>query len=250
VKIYNAPDGGKRIWYDDGEIEDLVEAELRQSKFYPTADEPVVDLEGFVEEYLQAPLDPYAKLDSDVLGLTEFRRGRGPLVKINGDFTRAAIDANPRRVPAGLLGRWRATLAHEGSHVLLHKMLYAISESQGSLFDEPAGDEEVESVQCLKRDVAYAGVKDWREYQANRGMAALMMPRQLFIEVAQEHCDLLGVELLMGEMASDAAYRLSYGLARMFGVSYQAAEIRLKTLGFVCAPGQQTLVSVSEHLVH
>lgn len=76
-----------------------------------------------------------------------------------------------------------------------------------------------------------------------------MMPRQLFIEVAQEHCDMLGVELLMGEMAADAAYRLSHGLARVFGVSHQAAEIRLKTLGFVCATEQQTLV-VAEHLVH
>lgn len=249
MKIYNSSDGGKRIWYDKGEIEDLVEAELRKSGFYPTADESRVDLEGFVEEYLQAPLDPYAKLDGDVLGLTEFRRGHSPLVKINGDLTRAAIDADPRTVPTGLLGRWRATVAHEGSHVLLHKMLYTISESQGSLFGEPADNAEVESVQCLKRDVAYAGVGDWREYQANQGMAALMMPRQIFIEVAQEHCDMLGVELLMGEMAADAAYRLSHGLARVFGVSHQAAEIRLKTLGFVCAPGQQTLV-VAEHLVH
>lgn len=249
MKIYNSSDGGKRIWYEKGEVEDLVEAELRKSGFYPTGDEPVVDLEGFIEEYLQAPLDPYARLDSDVLGLTEFRRGLSPVVKINGDLTRAAIDGDPRMVPAGLLGRWRATVAHEGSHVLLHKMLYAISESQGSLFDEPSGDDEVERVQCLKRDVAYTGGQDWREYQANQGMAALMMPRKLFIEVAQEHCDLLGVELLMGEMAADSAYRLSHGLARVFGVSHQAAEIRLKTLGFVCAPGQQTLV-VAEHLVH
>ena len=249
MKIYNASDGGARIWYEKGEIEDLDEAELRASDFYPTKDKPVVDLEGFVEEHLKAGLDPYAKLDRDVFGLTEFRRGRSPVVKLNEALTRAVVDADPKTVPAGLLGRWRATLAHEGSHVLLHKMLYEVSESQGSLFDKPAEDDEVESVQCLKRDVAYAGVADWREYQANMGMAALMMPRQLFIEVAQEHCDLLGVELLMGEMATDAAYRLSRGLARVFGVSGQAAEIRLKTLGFICAPGQQTLV-VPENLVH
>ena len=48
------------------------------------------------------------------------------------------------------------------------------------LFDQPSAGPLAKGglMRCLKRDVGQAtGSKDWREVQANRGMAALLMPR-------------------------------------------------------------------------
>jgi hypothetical protein len=237
VKVYRSTDGGNRIWFDEGEIEDIIESELRKSGFYPTVETPTVDLEGFLEEHLKVSLDQYADLDPDVLGQTEFLRGRAPSVRIDGKLTREAIDAGPQAQP-GVLGRWRATVSHEASHIILHRSLFEVCESQGSLFSVSEDGNQPERVRCLKRDVTYGGVGDWREYQANSGMAALMMPRALFVQVAREHCELLGLDALVISTADRGATKLAFGIARVFGVSQQAAQIRLRTLGFVCSSEQ------------
>lgn len=236
MNIYRNADGSIRIWLEDDEIEAIIEAELHNSGFYPTMDEPVVDIEGFIEEYLGASLDQYADLESDVLGLTEFLKGKAPAIKINRSLTQKAIDAP--RVAGGILGRWRATVAHEGVHIIFHRSLFETPIDQVSLFEESAEDKAPGRVQCLKRDVSFKIVADWREYQANRGMAAMLMPRELFTRTAYEHCDLLGLDPLRLEFEEDNSINLAYGLSRFFCVSHQAAHIRLKTLGIVCPSGQ------------
>lgn len=237
MKVYRSTDGGNRIWFNEGEIEDIIESELRKSGFYPTVENPMVDLEGFIEEHLKASLDQYAALDPDVLGQTEFLRGHRPVVKIDGKLTRKAIDAGPQ-AQLGMLGRWRATVSHEASHIILHRSLFEICEDQGSLFGEDSECDEPERVQCLKRDISYANIGDWREYQANNGMAVLMMPRTLFVQIAHEHCELLDIDSLIISESDRSASKLAFGLAKVFGVSQQAAQIRLRTLGFVCSSEQ------------
>jgi hypothetical protein len=95
----------------------------------------VVDIEKFIEGHLEAQLDQYADLEPAVLGITEFCPGERPLDRINKDLTDSALD-NPDS-PGVLLGRWRATLAHEGSHIILHLCLFQLNPQQGSLFDDP-----------------------------------------------------------------------------------------------------------------
>src|SRR5256885_1283384 len=75
-----------------GEIEDIVAFELEKAKLMPTLEDPVVNLEAFVEEYLEAHFDQHATLGRTVLGETEFRVGAPPKVSINKDLTDAAMD--------------------------------------------------------------------------------------------------------------------------------------------------------------
>jgi Zn-dependent peptidase ImmA (M78 family) len=119
-----------------------------------------------------------------------------------------------------MLGRFRATLAHEATHVLIHRPLFELNADQGTLFEE--GDNQ-SLFRCLKRDVAFAARgRDPREVQANKGMAALLMPRSLYGQMARDR----------REAKVDEVTLIS-GLATAFAVSRQAARIRLQSLGFL-----------------
>lgn len=218
MRTYRGPEGDERIWFEANEIDQIMEEELHRAGLSPTSHAEAVDVETFIENYLKAKLDQYADLESSVLGLTEFRPGVAPVVRINRDLTGSAMDAE--WCPPGIQGRWRATLGHEASHVVLHHMLFEQNPAQTEIF----GDVETSALlfRCLKREVAYRSAgRDWREVQANRGMAALLMPKTIFLKVADEE--------LKG---SDGFHAATSHLAQRFQVSREAAAIRLATFGF------------------
>jgi hypothetical protein len=95
-------------------------------------------------------------------------------------------------------------------------------------------------MRCLKRDVGY-GVQasDWREVQANRGMAALLMPREIFCQVAADEMASLGISA--PAVGSPDASVLAREVAERFGVSRQAAKIRLATLNLTAPSGTPQL---------
>ena len=233
--------GAERLWIEPEEIEARTEAELVKAGLMPTADAPAVDVEAFVEQHLGAQFDQYASLPPDVLGQTDFRVGAPPLVMVNADLTGAALDDDDS--PLGLRGRWRATVAHEGCHVLFHRCLFNLSPQQGSLFGEDSDSHEpAQRLQrCLKRDVLYGRMgADWREVQANMGMAALLMPRQLFVAVCQKEMVRLGKDRICAD--TPEADAIAGHLAKAFQVSRQAATIRLKTLEVLATRGQEYLL--------
>jgi hypothetical protein len=92
-------------------------------------------------------------------------------------------------------------------------------------------------MRCLKRDVGYrSATGDWREVQANKAMAALMMPRALFTQVALAHPGLHAVRA--NAVADPATGEVVCDLARSFEVSKQAAAILIGTLKII--PGGST----------
>ncbi|MDR7470714.1 MAG: ImmA/IrrE family metallo-endopeptidase [Armatimonadota bacterium] len=174
MRRYRHRDGFLRVWFGPQEIDQMAEEALQTAGLLPRLEAPVVDVERFLEGCLGADLDQYAPLPHDVLGATEFRPGVPPLVQVNAALTRAALD-DPHP-PPGSRGRWRATLAHEAGHILLHRALVEPDPSQTSLFDPPD-----RLFRCLHREVAFGGGSDWQEVQANRFMAALLMPKSVFV---------------------------------------------------------------------
>lgn len=219
MRFYRGQDGSQQLYIKDGELEDLAETELARAKLIATESEPIVDIERFVEHHLGAELDLGADLDPGVLGLTELRVGQSARVLISRDLSDSAFAEEPG---SGVLGRWRATVAHEATHVMLHRLLFELNADQGTLFeDEDASSTSL--MRCLKRDVGY-GVRsrDPREWQANKGMAALLMPRTLFVDLARRE-----------KLAGRTEPELTTWMAGAFAVSKQAAGIRLNSLGFV-----------------
>jgi len=245
MRRYRSKDGEERLWYTDREIEDIMRVELEKAELLPTPDSPSVDIEGFVEFHLQVGFDRTADLEPDVLGVTEFVLGGAPLIKINRDLTGSALDEDDS--PLGILGRWRATVAHEASHVILHKVLFDVgSAQQGSfLFAEEAEPEIPRVFRSLKRDVSFAGCNsgDWREVQANMGMAALLMPKPVFLEVCQRELERSPLLSLPNVGPDHPELRPLIGrLAEHFEVSKQAASIRLETLGVLKQLGHPRLL--------
>ena len=246
MREYRSADGERRLWFDPGEIEDIMEDELHQARMFPTPAEPAVDIESFIEFYLHATLDQHANLDTDVLGETQFAKGRAPSVFINRVLTEQAEGELP---PSGTLGRWRATLAHEGAHVILHRPLYELASAQGTLWDQ--SDFQSSSLaRCFRWDIVTAKAPgDWREVQANRGMAGLLMPGRPFTALIRK---LLAVRrsddlvVRVHSMNDLALKELVVELSRLCEVSQQAALIRMKSLGFVRDSGEQMLGSVAD----
>lgn len=239
-KLYKGRSGEERIWLQPDDIEFMMEDGLRRAGLLPTLDDPVVDIEAFIERHLKVHLDQYAELDPAVLGLTEFESGANPRVSINRDLTGAVDDDD---TDIGKVGRWRATLAHEASHVLMHRMLFDLDDGQAGLFGEQLRRKEPQRLlRCMKKNVLYrGGVSDWREVQANMGMAALLMPRSFFRELVRVTSDRLGVAAGEIRSGSLALRQLAVELAPLVKVSRQAATIRLETLKVIATDGQGQL---------
>lgn len=244
MKMYKHRDGDRRIWISKDQMEDRMESELVKANLMPSLDNSVVDVRTFVEGYLKADFDDYAELDAKTLGETEFRVGRRPKVSINRDLTSAAMDDDES--PPGLVGRWRATVAHEATHVIFHECLYDLRDDSGSLFDEvdpgdgPEQPPPQRLLRCDKVGVLFrGGSSDWREIQANMGMGCLLMPKSLFVAAIVEEMKKLGVDRI--DRGSTTLTTLVSVLAGQFQVSKQAARIRLENLEVV-TDKRQTLI--------
>jgi hypothetical protein len=231
MKEYRSAGGERRLWFEPDEIEKMMADELRRAGMFPDGRQPVVDLEEFLEIGLQVKLDIYARLDPDVLGVTDFRRNTNPLVSVNAGLTSEVEGAG---VSPGVRGRWRATLAHEASHVVLHRILFEVPLEQGELFSIDA-ESRPSLFRCLARDVSFRGTNsDWKEVQANMGMAALLMPAEVFSDVVRFVVGARTYNSLTTHIpdANSVEHRdLVAELSRRFEVSQQAARIRLVTLG-------------------
>ena len=241
MKEYRSLSGERRLWFEEEEIQWMMEDELREAGLAPTISSPAVDLEALLEIHLGVKLDLHARLQEDVLGVTQFLRGKRPLVSINGNLTSRV---ETEEVPIRILGRFRATLAHEAAHVILHRRLYDVPLEQGSFFPELQGPAN-SLVRCLKQDISFTRRNfDWKEVQANRGMAALLMPRQVFVALVRDFVEADNNDdsiWRIPESGSPASLSLLVYLNHKFEVSQEAARIRLESLGLIRMSNERML---------
>ena len=234
MKEYKTANGETRLWYAPSEIDTIMVSELVSAKLMPSSDDEdlAIDVEPFAQAHLMVRLDQYAKLDTHVLGITEFRRGERPKISVNRDLTGSALDDED--ATPGMIGRWRATVAHEAAHVLLHGHLFEVDSMQRGLFGGESLPARNQLFRCLKRDVGYRREhSDWREVQANMGMAALLMPKPLFVDATLQALASVGINDNSIEAGSAEHRHLVDQLAARFSVSKQAVSIRLTIFGAV-----------------
>jgi hypothetical protein len=160
-----------RLWYEEAEIESICSAELAQAGTPRLRGGWAVDVDRFVEFQLGV-VPEFSWLPRGVLGATEFTPAGEVRLRISAELS---LRAEEERAAARLL---RSTLAHEAAHVLLHRILF-LRESE-ALFG-PGVTERSE----LCREVSFTrpGYQgEWWEWQANRGMAALLLPAAELLE--------------------------------------------------------------------
>ena len=207
----------------DAECEQIITGflrELHSTVSYPVATDDITKL----IESRADDLDLFADLSTlggDVEGLTQFRPGQKPCVKIS-----RLLSDDPRRQ-----NRLRTTLTHEFSHVHFHNYLWDTAARQSNLF---ATDQHNQPMTC-KRETILAAIKtDWMEWQAGYACGALLMPatavKHLVASFFRDH----GIYVAVTPDSTHGR-NLIRSAADTFRVSEEAASVRLSRLSFLSA---------------
>jgi len=194
----------RRPHYEPAELEAVcaeLRAELHQIRPPGGCGALTTDDLTVLIEQRAADLDLYADLPPDLDAVTDFAIGVRPRVRVA-----ARLSSQPRSA-----NRLRTTLAHELAHVVLHNFIWWFNPDTGVRFDPAAL-----SPRCLLK--VRAG--DWMEWQANYCAGALLIPAETFSDA----------HAAVWERSSEGR-ALIRTVQQQFGVSSQAATIRLRQLG-------------------
>jgi hypothetical protein len=205
----------------DAECEKIISTFLR--KKYGRVEYPITtdDLTVLIEE--KADFDSFADLSgegADVEGLTEFRPGKRPVVKIAASFGETAHKEN----------RLRTTLTHEYGHVHFHQFMFDSTTQSFSLFPAPA---KPQVNRCHRHSIVDAPTTEWIEWQAGYACGALLMPVTALDETTRQHCRNAGIAYRDIGATSQEGRALIERIANRFQTSKDAAHVRLIKRGVV-----------------
>lgn len=167
-------------------------------------------------------LDLYADLSeegNDVEGVTDFRVGSKPIVRISALLSNA--DYRDHRL--------RTTLTHEYGHVRFHDYLYQTSEESGDLFPDAFIRP---PLKCKRDRIIDAAVFDWMEWQAGYICGAILMPIGNLRILVADYRKESGVNASIDE-ASHVGQGLTSRIAGTCDVSKEAARVRLLKLRYL-----------------
>lgn len=232
MKTYRAKSGPfeKRPYFSDSEIEETCSDELRAVGLFPQAPSPV-RIDRYIEKRFNV-VPTYENLGDGILGLTRF----GPNGVKEVIVAKSLEDDGGR--PAGR--RIRSTLAHEGGHAIFHTHLFALDAAKKPLFGDFT-DPSAPKILCRDEGEAHVGYKgQWWEFQANRAIGALLLPKPL-VELALR--DFMVASGLLGLAVFDDARREEAVrlLAEVFDVNPVVGRIRLDQVFGVQNSNQLTL---------
>jgi hypothetical protein len=207
----------ERPHFKPGEIEKICTDELKRAHLYPSAPQPI-RIDRFIEKRFGISPE-YQELPEGVLGFTKFGRNGVEAIVIA-----KALDQEEGKI---VQRRLRSTLAHEGGHGLLHTHLFQLGQKPTSMFDDADTTPRI-----LCRDVpdaapiarGYDG--RWWEFQANKAIGGLLMPRRLVETALEKFCveaGSLGHRVLPPEKKEVAAR----ALVDVFDVNPVVARLRL-----------------------
>jgi Zn-dependent peptidase ImmA (M78 family) len=213
-----------RLYYPEEEIEEICSNALADTDLLPNKPGPI-RIDRFIDRKFHAQII-YESLDKGVLGFTEFSPKGVEAVHI-AEPTGDLYVQEDRRI--------NSTLAHEAGHCLMHTQLFVEHFADFSPFDNHPDvtqtrilcREEQPNMQTKQRE--YAG--EWWEYQANRAIGALLMPKQLFLAFMQTFLDLANTHTFSGlpiRLQREAIESASH----LFDVNQIVVRIRLNSPAF------------------
>lgn len=128
--------------------------------------------------------------------------------------------------------RYRFTMGHEASHEFLHKEYFVYDPNQLTIFDF-MDESPAPMVQCRvdtkKLDAKQQKTwndRDWMEWQANALSSSMLMPESM-VRVVVEDIKTRGIQRGL------LHYAFVEEVSSVFNVSFEAATIRLKQLGYI-----------------
>ena len=219
MKTYRSSRGPfqERPYFSDNEIENLCLEELQKTNLLPTNPEPI-RIERFIEKRFKVtPI--YEDLPDGVLGFTRFTSSGVESITVSRSLAEEERKVSERRI--------NTTLAHEAGHGLLHAHLFALGSQPERLFGDDF-DPKVPKILCRDGKGSYDG--RWWEFQANKAIGALLLPKSL-VEEALARAVLIpaGTFGLPQLNAKDRGKAIEL-LAKTFNVNPAVAKIRLQQM--------------------
>jgi hypothetical protein len=194
--------------------------ELIAVNLLPSMPEPV-RIDRFIEKRFGI-CHEYEDLGDGILGITQFCAKGVARMIVARSLAEEGTEVADRQI--------RTTLAHEGGHGLLHAPMF-VGNDQQKLFGD-LSDPVKPKVLCRTRAMESGGRVyngEWWEYQANRVIGGLLMPRDLVM------CALKKYLVLNGSLGTVSLNRFSQEeatreLAEVFDVNPAVSRIRLEVL--------------------
>ncbi|MEN6537877.1 MAG: hypothetical protein ABFD89_29770 [Bryobacteraceae bacterium] len=218
----------ERPFFSDAEVERMCLDALNEVGLLPQTP-TAIRIDRFIETKFKVGVS-YEDLPQGLLGFTTFDGGRVASVVVAKSLDNETTATAERRI--------RTTLAHEGGHGLFHAYLFALAPGTKPLFGD-VSDPDKPKVLCRGEGASatqYRG--EWWEYQANKAIGALLMPRPLVDRAVERYLATspLGLQNFDHARAEEAAR----DLAEIFEVNPVVARIRIGQL-YPKAEGQLLL---------
>jgi hypothetical protein len=183
MRAYRAT-GGRfqlRVSFSTDEIDDICSEALVKSGYMPKTPE-AIRIDRFVERYFQCSA-AYEDLPDGAMGYTLFdEKGKVHQVRVSSKLE-DGLRSSERRV--------RTTWAHEAGHCLLHPTLFIEEKGQPTFADTEGKNSNVHGRKILCRDgdirpAARSYDGRWWEWQANRCIGGLLLPKTLVREALSQ----------------------------------------------------------------
>ena len=237
----------------DREIDAFAHAVLEDYKPELLHEPGAIRFEHFLESYLGVTLlfkDIYSDdPERPIFGATAFRDAKLKVFdRENNRIKRIGVEANTVIIDNFVMQPGKEGLAtftglHEGGHILLHTRVYVPDDEDDTAFYDDMLDPLVccrrENVEGFGRKRKNRTPKEQREHQADYFAAAIAMPNSTFVpfvrKLLREHDVWKGsitlgydsdLDILAEEILPDC-------ISEVYGVSKQAAFIKLKKTGLV-----------------
>ena len=229
----------ERPYYDDSDFESIITDTLRSVDLFPAEPGPI-RVDRFIEKRFGI-VPRYEDIPDGILGYTSFGSNGPEEVVVSRSLSEEGSRVAERRM--------NSTLAHEAGHMLLHSHLFTLQRRAGSrsLFGDNL-DEERQTILCrndivgLPSELARARRYDgrWWEFQANKIIGVLLLPRQLVnqaLDALVVPQGRLGTRVLEDTRREEAIVCL----VDTFDVNPSVARIRIGELFRSTANGQLTM---------
>jgi len=229
---------GKQLRFEEDEFEAMMDEMRGRAGSECFTPGKGVDVDLVVLRAIETEAD-YVDLPAGVMGRTIFGADGSATIEISRSLSE---EAEHDRVAER---RLRTTVAHECGHVACHRGLFMRDTETFSLFAVTEGTKSAVTkppIMCREESVGRIGYNgQWWEYQANRCMAALLLPRRLFGASAKRCLGDGGFK--SGEECLNRGYAEHFvrELSDEYNVSQQATLLRLQALGYLPSGTQARL---------
>lgn len=211
-----------RLYYSDGEIEEICSNALAETGYLPSQPQPIL-IDRFIEKKFNLKQIICKPLPAGCLGYTTFGPTGVNQVYIAPYDEDSTLSVQEHR-------RINSTLAHEAGHGLFHTELHV-----GGFLREESSKEHPhvtrDRILCRTEHLItppkqpYSG--EWWEFQANRAIGALLMPRQLFLQFMEPYLKQTGTRSI-DQLSSKVQREAIKKTAGVFDVNEEVARIRIE----------------------